>query len=101
MKKINNKPPKWMLQLFSDREESDDSNIEDNGNSNDEDNYYTDEDEEEGEGAIDNSDDSDSDSDREDNIPAKKPVPNKVRSPKKFQEEYEMPGLVPTYSKVE
>ena len=102
MKKINNKPPKWMLQLFSDREESDDSNIEDNGNSNDEDDYYIDEDEgEEEEGGMFRGSDSDSDSDSEDNVPAKKPPPRKIKSAKIQEEDYEMPGLVPTYSKVE
>lgn len=62
MKKVNKKPPKWLLQLFSDRQESDDSNIEgDDDDEDEDDDSYSDieeEDEEvEGPGLFPNSDD--------------------------------------------
>ena len=43
-RKVVTKPPRWRLVLFSDREESDDSNIEDDGDDED----YDDDDSQDG-----------------------------------------------------
>lgn len=57
-RKIVTKPPKWRVRLFSDRQQSDDSNIMDDED--DENDYYEDDSEIEIENSLDSDEDSDS-----------------------------------------
>ncbi len=74
-----------MFELFSDKEESDDSNIENEDDSdNDEDSDWS---------------EGDEDYDSQMEVPKKKIVQKKKEN-KNIQDEYEIPSLVPTYSKI-
>ena len=97
------KKPRWLEQFFSDRAESDDSEVEEN-----EDNEYNDGDEEYQENYYDsdnsnyNDNDNDNDDDSEEEPRPVKKIPKGKQASKKEREAMEEPPLLlPTYSKIE